>query len=94
MAWAVWGVYGKHQEAKARKQLLAEEYATMTEREHALTEKLDHLQTERGMEEEIRAKFQVARPGEEIIVLLGDDQKPTTTPKVRSVWEQVLEYVW
>lgn len=94
MSWAVWGVYDKHQEAKARKQLLAEEYVTMTERERALTEKLDHLKTERGMEEEIRAKFQVAKPGEEIIVLLGEDEQATTTPPVRSVWETVLEYVW
>jgi cell division protein FtsB len=94
MLWAVWGVYGKYQEAKARKVLLSTDYAQMVTREEALKEKLDHLKTERGMEEEIRAKFQVAKPGEEVIVLLGEDQEPTTTPQVRSVWESILEYLW
>lgn len=94
LSWAVWGVYGKYQEAKARKALLSGDYAQMVAREEALREKLDHLKTERGMEEEIRAKFQVAKPGEEVIVLLGEDQEPTTTPRARSVWESILDYLW
>lgn len=94
LSWAVWGVYGKYQEAKARKTLLSGDYSHMVAREEALKEKLDHLKTERGMEEEIRAKFQVAKPGEEIIVLLGEDQEPTTTPQARSMWESILDYLW
>ena len=75
----VWGVFQKeHQTSLIRKQRLShlEELKT---REDVLVKEINRLNTDRGIEEEIRQKFEVARPGEEVIVIVEQPLNPSLT---------------
>lgn len=61
----------------------------LQERKKILEERVEYLSGERGIEEEIRKHFNVAKPGEKVIVLVGDDGdgivKETITPAVEDI---------
>lgn len=54
----------------------------LIERKASLEEKVKYLSGERGIEEEIRTHFDVAKEGEKVIILVGADEKKeaTSTP--------------
>jgi hypothetical protein len=47
-------------------------------RKSILEEKVEYLSGERGVEEEIRTHFDVAKEGEKVIILMGEDTSPIT----------------
>ena len=68
------------------------QYQALEERKTMLEANLAALATERGWDAAIRTAFGVARPGEEVIVVVPPDPKtPTTTP---SWWQQILSWFW
>ena len=94
LMWGVWGVYGKYHESKIKKDILAKEFGGIAEREALLREKLERLSTPRGMEEEIRSKFQVARAGESVLVIVNPEEEEATSSPTRTVWDKVLDFFW
>lgn len=75
LAGATWGVYQKNRLAKEQRDVAAEELEGLEARRAELAEDIDKLGTERGLEEEIRTKFQVSRPGEQTVVLIEDEEE-------------------
>ncbi|MBI3573759.1 hypothetical protein HY090_01805 [Candidatus Kaiserbacteria bacterium] len=69
LASATWRVYTKEREVRSAHLDEAEELASLTARKDALTVQLDKLNTSRGIEEEVRDRYPVAKTGEEVIVL-------------------------
>lgn len=65
----------------ARRLAAEQELQEATERQVALTEKVEHLEGERGIEEEIRKHFDVAREGETVVILTGDEAVSTTSTR-------------
>ena len=66
------------------------QYAALEERRAALEANLSALSTERGQDEAIRTAFSVARPGEEVIVVVPPaTSTPTTTP---SWWQTLFDW--
>jgi cell division protein FtsB len=70
----------------------AEAEAELTElkaRQTDLQKEVDYLSNERGIEAEVRRQFDVAREGEQVIIILGSDdagagvREATTTPNTR-----------
>ena len=67
----------------AKKQAsVALELETLNAQASALESQVGYLKSDRGVEEEIRTRYQVAKRGEQVVVILGDPQKPTTTLEV------------
>lgn len=62
------------------------ELAALTEREATLRENLEDLATERGQEASYRETYGVARPGEEVIIVVpaGDGEEMGELPWWRS----------
>lgn len=91
---SVWGVYGKYKEVKERKEELAQALGELEKREIDLKQKVGALDTERGIEGEIRSKFQVAKEGEGVIYLVDN---VTTTERVdvpkKSIWGWLLGWL-
>lgn len=64
---------------------------TLEARRAALADEVQYLQDERGIEAEMRRQFDIAMPGEEVVVIL-EDEAPTevqllsTTTDERSWW--------
>lgn len=62
----------------------------LSAKETALLQEIDHLQTDEGLEAEIRSKYSVAKEKEQVVVLV--EEEPTTTVETQrkeSVWDKI-----
>jgi len=71
---ATWGLYVKERESRENLDRVEAELSALTERERRLKEDIARLQTPEGLETEIREQFQVAKPGEQMVVLVGEEK--------------------
>ena len=75
--WTVWNVYRKSSES-ARLNIEAQaRLLDLQQRQALLQSDLDKLQTERGMEEALRAEYGMGKAGEGMVVIV---EPPTSTP--------------
>lgn len=72
MGKATWGVYEKERESRKQLQLVEAELRALAAREDLLQDDITRLKTPEGIETEIREQFQVAKPGERMVVLVED----------------------
>ncbi len=70
IAHGVWGVYQKERQTRINKNQQLTYLEGLKVRQEALEEEITGLNTERGIEEEIRQKFEVAKEGENVIVIV------------------------
>lgn len=66
---ATWDVYQKAKLTDERRQEALNELARLKKQEATLKEQLQRLQTDRGIEEEVRTKFNVAKEGEKVVTI-------------------------
>ncbi|MCD5382348.1 MAG: septum formation initiator family protein [Candidatus Pacebacteria bacterium] len=60
------------------------ELEALLERAALLEEKVSHLKNERGVEEELRSRFDVAKKGEQVVVIIDDDA-PNTAQTAQAI---------
>lgn len=89
----VYSIYVKLGESEKDRNAAERELADLEEREQMLTQKVDQGKTERGLEEQIREKFNVAKEGESVIVLVDKPVVASTTQNeanvFRAVWQKL-----
>ena len=92
LSYSVWGVFQKERETQVKKEQRQQVLIEVEERERVLAEETKRLNTERGVEEEIRSKFDVARAGEQILVIVdaGGGVVPLESEEEISVWQRFL----
>jgi cell division protein FtsB len=84
-----WGAYQKSEYAKENRERAEVQLAELTEREDKLEVELQRLETERGLEEEVRQKFDVGREGEHLVVLVDSPQAGTAEKSESgSLWQR------
>lgn len=76
MGKATWGVYLKEKQSRMSLDRAAATLSSLEAREQRLTEKIERLKTLEGVEAEIREQFQVAKPGERMVVIVEDKKAP------------------
>ena len=90
---SIWSVYQKQRESGT---LLGQAQAQATElqnRENELQQKIADMQTSEGLEAEIRAKFNVAKPDENVAVVLASDASAVSTSTLAvSFWQKILNF--
>lgn len=67
---ATWNVYQKYGEAQGNEETVLNELMKLQERESDLSADVERLNTERGVEEELRKRFGVAKKGEEVMIIV------------------------
>ncbi|HEY4518534.1 MAG TPA: hypothetical protein VJG48_02805 [Candidatus Paceibacterota bacterium] len=72
--WRVYVVWGRSREASLG---ASAKYQKDLKRSQDLENEVSRLETERGLEEELRRNFPIVKPGEEVVVILGS--KATST---------------
>lgn len=87
---SVWEVYQSERVAREKKIEAVTERDKTLARKNELTALVNGLSSERGMEEEIRKKFSVAKPEERVIVVV-DPPKATTTVATTSWWGRIWQ---
>jgi cell division protein FtsB len=67
-----WGIYSKYSDARLERAHADEELSDLKARKSTLEREVASLHTDYGLEEKLREKFQVARPGEKMVVIVQD----------------------
>ncbi len=71
----VYNVYQKFIDTLERKEAVAAELARVEYREAVLREEIERLDTPLGREAEIRQKFELGREGEQLIIIIEDEEE-------------------
>lgn len=90
LLYLIWGLTGKVAIAFREEREVKGQYDALEARRMVLEADLKELQTPRGQEAAIREAFGVAKPGEEVIVLVPPVQATTTAPA--PWWRKVLDW--
>ena len=88
----VWDMYQKARLTKTQLAQTEEAYKKLQEREAFLSEETRGLSTEAGVEAKLRARFGVAKEGEEIVVILEDTQNDESV-ETFSWWQRVWRWM-
>jgi cell division protein FtsB len=94
---ATWHVYQKEREAKTSYDLAAESYAGLIEREKTIGRAVNGLNTTRGLEEVVRTRYPLAKPGEEVIVLVDSKKQARSAENATttSFWQSLKSwFLW
>jgi len=78
---AAYGAYQKYALARATLKSAETKLAEIESRQETIRTEINELKTTRGIESELRTKFQVAKPGEEVIIIV--EPKGTTSTSNR-----------
>ncbi|MDA8596888.1 septum formation initiator family protein [Candidatus Pacebacteria bacterium] len=96
--WLALSVYERftvEREMAERRAVVETEYAELLERKDALEERVEYLRGESGKEAEIRKHFDVAKEGEQVVILVDDeieapeiiDTEPEVEAETRPWWK-------
>ena len=87
----VYGIYKKVSESEKDRKAAERELADLETREQMLVLKVDRGNTDRGLEEQIREKYNVAKEGESVIVLVDKPVAASTTQNEANVFKAVWQ---
>jgi hypothetical protein len=85
---AMWRVYGHERTSAQDRERIEKELAAVSQRVTALKDQVEALDTAKGMEDEIRTKFNVTKAGEKVAVIVDGTGtvSTTTTPVAEESW--------
>ena len=82
-----------------RREAAEAELQRLTERQQSLEQQVEYLSNDQGVEAEIRKHFDVAREGEQVVVLVGDHTDDSVTDSMeveeqneRSFWQRLFPW--
>jgi len=81
VGWSAYVRYDIAMEMKGRREQAEQQAAVLEAKKQALEKKVEYLSSERGQEAEMRRQFDVALPGEQVVVIVDkDDAGPEVQP--------------
>ena len=88
-----WVVFQKERESASMKNISIQHTEDLRSRNADLKSKTERLNTEVGVEEEIRSKFSVVKGGENMVLVVDnpDSIQSTTTPET-SFWQKFIDF--
>jgi hypothetical protein len=89
---STWNVYQKQRESETILHLAEVQSTELEARQKELQTKITSMQTAQGMEEEIRSKFNVAKPGENVVVILDQSDSTSTSTTTISFWQKIVKF--
>lgn len=76
---STYGLWQKERDTKKTVNDAKVELSSLIEKEASLSSRVASLKTERGVEEAIRGKFKVAKPGEGVVVVVNQKEDTNST---------------
>ncbi len=89
---SVWNSYSDYRIAKQEYKQAEGDLNIISERRDGLESDIKRLSTDRGLEEEIRTKFQVAKEDEEVVVIVDKDVANTQKSVEPSLWLRIMSF--
>lgn len=90
---ATWHLYGKERAARQGHIDESKSLAELQGRKSSLQTQLKQLDTERGIEEEVRTRYPLVKPGEEEIMLVAAKQSASSTEEKKGFWESLFGWL-
>lgn len=90
------GMYAKAREAKEKRDLSISELKRLQARETDLQTEISRLSSERGVEEELRGRYFVAKEGERVAVVnitSSESESTSGNPEKKGFWKKFLSAV-
>lgn len=87
-----WGLYQKNARAEERRDVALLELHEVEDRKQGLELELAHIKTTSGIEAELRHKFDVAREGEHLLVIVDKEVSQEPLPPTPSLWRNVRDF--
>ena len=75
-AWSVFGLVSRMQETMRNKKVVQDKIENLQKEKEKLISDINKLETDKGMEENIREKFGLAKDGEGMVVVVDDKNTP------------------
>jgi len=87
-------MFEKNKEAKKNLEDTQKNLEVLVDRKENLEKEISRLSTERGIDDEIRTKFQVTKEGEKMIVLVNSPESTTTevVEEKESFWQMIWPF--
>ncbi len=84
----VFEMYSKESLSRERLVAAQKEQSDFKARHNSLSQSVSFLETDEGVESELRKKYRVIKPGEEVVLVVDDIQRSssTTTQTIRKAW--------
>ena len=79
------------QEMRERREVIEAQTAALEARKEELEQQVRYLSSDRGIEAEMRRQFDVAREGEQVVVILEDDTAATELSPATTALEAASE---
>jgi Na+-translocating ferredoxin:NAD+ oxidoreductase RnfG subunit len=87
---STWSVYKKKVNSEEARLVTEERVMELRNRDNDLQNKIARLDTDSGIEAEIRSKFSVAKEDEVVVVVVSEEEdKSTTTLEKTGFWQRV-----
>ncbi len=91
---AAFGAYGKYREAAGLRNQSARELEELQEKQADLAGKINDLSTNRGMEAEVRNRYRVVKPGEQLVIVVDNrDSTASATVAGATFWQRVRDFI-
>ena len=90
-----WNTHQKAQIARSERSIAERSLNELESRTSELQASLIRLKSERGIEEEVRQKYTVARPGEEVVIVVDDSVKKGENSKTvseKGFWRSLVDF--
>lgn len=79
MVWAAYTRYSKLEMVSARRAEVENEVEHLRQQKETLQKQVEYLSDDRGIEAEMRRQFDVALPGEQVVVIVDPEHKDAST---------------
>jgi cell division protein FtsB len=86
--------YSIEQEMVERREEAEAQLKELEDRRADLEKKVEYLSNERGIEAEMRRNFDVARPGEQVVIILDEEKKPEIEPLQKTTEDKPWYKFW
>ena len=86
-SWSVFSFWNKMQDTEKNKKIVEDKITALEQQKDKLTSDINSLNTDQGKERVFRENFGLAKTGESEIVILDDNNSPSTsTPPSSGFW--------
>lgn len=90
LARSTYDIYKKYRVSLNEYNSTKRDYDSLIARKNMLDSEISRLKTENGIEEEIRNKFNVAKPNETVVIVIDNDSSSTETDNSKkSFWSKI-----
>lgn len=98
MSFVAYNAYQKERETSMRRQELSRELVALEKRASELERNIENLEDPRGIEAELRSRYDVGWEGEEVIILVEEETSTHSDPVLpeptKSLWQRFIGFLF